>query len=158
MKNLSRRSFLGGLTLGAAAAAPISLAGCGPAGEGEERDARAGNRLGGRPNLLIIHSDQQDLWTLGCYGGDVVSTPNIDSLAAEGAVLDNFFTNGATCTPSRGCLVSGLHPHQNGAYRNHEPIKSRAEGVVTFAHSLSDAGDKTGYVGKWHLAGAVAPG
>ena len=47
------------------------------------------------PNLLIIHTDQQSCWTLSAYGGTLVQTPYIDSLAAEGALFRNFFTNSA---------------------------------------------------------------
>ena len=67
-----------------------------------------------RPNLLVIQTDQQNSWTLGAYGGTLVETPNIDRIATEGAHFDNFFTNSPVCTPSRGCLVSGLYPHRHG--------------------------------------------
>lgn len=107
------------------------------------------------PNLLIIHTDQQSWWTLGCYGGTVVETPNIDRLAGEGARLDSFFTNSAVCTPSRGCLVTGRYPHCHGAYTNNIPL-NRDE--VTFAQTLLEHGYETGYAGKWHLDGTPRPG
>ena len=37
-----------------------------------------------RPNVLIIQADQQSNWTLGAYGGTLVETPWIDSLARDG--------------------------------------------------------------------------
>lgn len=37
-----------------------------------------------RPNLLIVHTDQQSSWSLGCYGSGLVRTPHIDALATEG--------------------------------------------------------------------------
>lgn len=83
-----------------------------------------------QPNLLIIHTDQLSWWALGCYGGRVVETPNIDRLAAEGARLTNFFTNSAVCTPSRGCFLTGRYPHCHGAYRNNIAL-NRDE--ITFA-------------------------
>jgi len=102
------------------------------------------------PNLLVIQTDQQSRWTLGAYGGTLVETPNIDRLAREGVRFENFFTNSAVCTPSRGCLVSSLYPHHHGAY--HNDIELRRD-VVTIAHILDRAGYETGYVGKWHLDG-----
>ena len=108
-----------------------------------------------RPNLLIIHTDQQSAWTLGCYGGTVVETPNIDRLAADGALFTNFFTNSAVCTPSRGCFVSGRYPTSHGAYTNNIPLN---RDVITFADQLKRDGYRTGYVGKWHLDGHPRPG
>lgn len=108
-----------------------------------------------QPNILIIHTDQQSYWTLGCYGGTVVDTPNIDRLAANGARFTNFFTNSAVCTPSRGCFVTGRYPTSHGAYVNNIPL-NRDE--VTFAEVLKRAGYRTGYVGKWHLDGHPRPG
>jgi len=108
-----------------------------------------------RPNLLVIHTDQQSCWTLSAYGGTLVHTPNIDRLGREGAIFRNFFTNSAVCTPSRGCLVTGRYPHAHGAYTNNIPL-NRDE--VTFAQVLLDSGYDTGYAGKWHLDGDRRPG
>jgi len=112
--------------------------------------------LGGRrPNLLVLHTDQQSHWSLGAYGGTEVSTPNIDSIAAKGAVFNNFFTNHATCTASRGCLQTGRYPHAHGAWKNNIEL-NRDE--ITFAQVLRDNGYVTGYSGKWHIDGTPKPG
>jgi len=108
-----------------------------------------------RPNLLIIHTDQQSLWSLSCYGGTVVDTPHVDRLARNGAIFYNFFTNSAVCTPSRGCFVTGRYPTSHGAYTNNIPL-NRDE--VTFAEILKRNGYRTGYAGKWHLDGSLRPG
>ena len=102
------------------------------------------------PNLLVIQTDQQSCWTLGAYGGSVVGTPHIDSLAREGVVFEQCFTNSAVCTPSRGCLITGLHPHVHGAWHNELAMHP---GVRTLADVFGEAGYDTGYVGKWHLDG-----
>jgi len=107
------------------------------------------------PNLLIIHTDQQSCWSIGAYGGTLVETPHIDSLAEDGAILTQFFTNVAVCTPSRGCFVTGRYEHAHGAYRNNIPLH-RAE--ITFAQVLKQNGYDTGYAGKWHLDGTPRPG
>ena len=107
------------------------------------------------PNVFIIYTDQQSSWTLGCYGGNVIDTPNIDQLAANGALLRNFFANSAVCTPSRGCFLTGRYPESHGAYDNHMEL-NRDE--ITFAEILRRQGYRTGYAGKWHLDGTPRPG
>lgn len=117
------------------------------------------------PNLLILHTDQLSCWALSAYaarltktpnyGKTLVETPHIDFLANEGAILYNFFTNSAVCTPSRGCLVTGRYPHAHGAYRNDIEM-NRDE--VTIARVLQSHGYDTGYSGKWHLDGEARPG
>lgn len=102
-----------------------------------------------KPNLLVIHTDQQNLWTIGAYGG-IVDTPNTDFIGKEGAIFNNFFTNSAICTPSRGCMITGRYPHAHGAYQNCAEL-NRDE--TTIAHVLNENGYDTGYVGKWHLDG-----
>ena len=47
---------------------------------------------------------------LGCYGSEVHDTPAIDTLAAEGMRLTDFYMGSAVCTPSRGAMLTGLLP------------------------------------------------
>jgi len=121
--------------------------------------------VGKRPNLLIIHTDQLSLWALSAYapsltkvpnyGKVLVHTPHIDSIAQQGALFANFFTNSALCTPSRGCLLTGRYPTSHGAYQNNIEL-GRDE--VTIAEVLRRHGYRTGYAGKWHLDGPPKPG
>lgn len=108
-----------------------------------------------QPNLLVIHTDQQSWWTLGVYGGSLIKTPNIDRIGREGAILKNFFTNSAVCTPSRGCFLTGRYPHAHGAYTNNLSLNPDE---ITFAQVLQENGYDTGYSGKWHLDGKRRPG
>jgi len=52
-----------------------------------------------RPNLLIIQTDEHNFRTLGCYGGKIVKTPNIDFLAAGGAMCTKFYATTPVCSP-----------------------------------------------------------
>lgn len=108
-----------------------------------------------KPNLLIIHTDQQSSWSIGAYGGKLLETPSIDSIARQGAIFNNCFTPSAVCTPSRGSFLTGRYPNCNGAHANNLEL-GRDE--VTLAHILQNNGYETGYIGKWHLDGPDRPG
>ncbi|TLX78243.1 sulfatase [Labilibacter sediminis] len=121
-----------------------------------------------QPNLLIIHTDEHNYRTLGCYrdimseeqafiwGKDVcVKTPNIDQLAKKGALCSSFYAASPVCTPSRASFISGLYPIATGSYKNDLPLN---DGLVTFAEVLKKQGYATTYVGKWHLDGDAKPG
>jgi len=102
------------------------------------------------PNVLIIHTDQQNCETLSIYGSQLIDTPNIDRIGREGAILNHFYTNVAVCTPSRGCFLTGRYHHSHGAEVNGRPIH---QDEITFAKLLLYQGYETGYAGKWHLDG-----
>jgi uncharacterized sulfatase len=155
-QNIGRRSVLKAIGSGVVSLAlPISSTG---------RDKPA-QQMNQRPNLLIIHTDQLSSWAVSAYARKLIQTPNygkilvetphIDSLAKEGAIFYNFFTNSAVCTPSRGCLLTGRYPHAHGAYKNNIEL-NRNE--VTIARILHNHGYDTGYAGKWHLDGEPKPG
>jgi len=106
------------------------------------------------PNLLIIHTDEHHFRTLGCYGGTIVKTPNIDFLAANGGMCTRFYATSPVCTPSRAAFVSGRYPQNTTAVSNNIPMDGE---TVTFAEILRRHGYATGYAGKWHLDGTGKP-
>ncbi len=110
---------------------------------------------GGKPNILLILTDNTGWGDWGPYGGGALRgapSPRIDQLAREGMLLQNFNTE-PQCTPSRAALMSGRHPIRSGAQS--VPIGTPLYGLVpweiTLAETLSDAGYATGAFGKWHL-------
>lgn len=106
------------------------------------------------PNLLIIQTDEHHYNTLGCYGGKIVQTPNIDRIAREGALCTSFYATTPVCSPSRGSLVTGLYPHHHQVVQNNIPFP---DNTITFATILKDQGYHTGFIGKWHLDGDGKP-
>jgi arylsulfatase len=113
-----------------------------------------------RPNILLIIGDDMGFSDLGAYGSEV-ATPNIDALASEGLRFTNFHV-GATCSPTRSLLLTGVDNHRNGLGNMHEFLTPEQEGqpgyeghlnkkVVTIVNLIRDAGYRTYMAGKWHL-------
>jgi len=117
-------------------------------------------------NLLILHTDEHNFRTLGCYrrllpteqalmwGPAVVETPNIDWIAEHGAICTSFYASTPVCSPSRAAFVSGRYPHNTPVHSNNIPM---SDDVITFAEVLRRRGYATGYAGKWHLDGRGKP-
>lgn len=109
-----------------------------------------GPRPGPRPNIVIIQADQMAADALGAYGNDVVQTPKMDDLAAEGAVFDRAYCNSPLCAPSRASMMTGRLPSEIGCYDNGDDF---ASSIPTFAHHLRSAGYHTALVGRMHFIG-----
>jgi len=112
------------------------------------------------PNFLIIMTDQQRPDSLGCYGNAFSQTPNIDSLAGDGAQFNNAFTLFPLCTPARAALWSGMYPHATSVLDVVSGVEDAFEignqrDAPLFA-PIKKAGYFQGYIGKWHL-GSRAP-
>lgn len=107
-----------------------------------------------QPNLLIIYTDEHHYNTLGCYGGQIVETPNIDWLATNGTLCNRFYATTPVCSPSRAAFVTGLYPQNTPVVQNNIPL---ADETMTFATFLKMKGYATGFAGKWHLDGSGKP-
>jgi len=110
-----------------------------------------------RPNLLIIHTDEQTFRSISCYENSWpdIKTPNIDFLANNGVRCEKFYSNHPVSTPSRTALLTGRYAQKSESYINDIPLKSDAQ---TFANILKQYKYVTGYSGKVHLAGGPYPG
>ncbi len=101
-----------------------------------------------RPNFLFIITDQHRADHLGCYGNDVVKTPNIDGIAAKGTRWDKFYVANPICMPNRASIMTGRMCSAHGARHNGIPL---SKNHTTFVELLRDAGYNTGLIGKSHL-------
>ena len=104
-----------------------------------------------KPNVIIFFTDQQRHDTTGVHGNPMELTPNFDRLARAGTHLYNSFTSQPLCGPARSSMQTGRFATQTGVFRNGIPL---AEDAETIAKVFSSNGYKTGYIGKWHLAGS----
>jgi arylsulfatase A-like enzyme len=106
-----------------------------------------------RPNILIILADDLGYADVGFTGGKDIKTPNLDTLAAAGARLDQFYVQ-PVCSPTRASLMTGRYPMryglQVGVIRPWENRGLPLEEQV-LPQALKAAGYSTAIVGKWHL-------
>jgi len=104
-----------------------------------------------RPNVLLIVV--HDLGTrLGCYGEDSVSSPALDGLADEGVRFESNFATACFCSPSRGGIITGRHPHINGLMGLVNLDWDLPEGSPTLAQMLGGDGYETHLFGLQHEA------
>jgi len=104
-----------------------------------------------RPNILFIMADDHTSQAWGIYGGilqDYVHTPNIQTLAKEGCVLDNCLVSNSICTPSRATILSGQYSHLNGVKTLRDAFSPEH---LNIAKVLQNGGYQTAIIGKWHL-------
>ncbi len=103
-----------------------------------------------RPNILFIFSDQHTRKIAGCYGDEIVRTPNLDRLSRSGVTFDNAYTASPLCVPARMALLTGRHPFAQRCWTNSDALASDAP---TFAHALGRAGYEVTLIGRLHAIG-----
>src|SRR5262245_50572462 len=102
-----------------------------------------------KPNVVVFLSDDQGWGDLSIHGNTNLSTPNVDSLARDGALFERFFVC-PVCSPTRAEFLTGRY-HPRGGVRN---VTSGGERLnldeKTIADTLKAAGYATACFGKWH--------
>jgi arylsulfatase len=101
------------------------------------------------PNLLFLYADQHRADVMGCAGNDVVVTPHLDRLAAEGVRFDQAWTESPICQPARASLLTGRYPSDHGVLGNF--AGNCQPEWDTFPRRLQQAGYTTASIGKTHF-------
>lgn len=104
-----------------------------------------------RPAIIMITCDELNRSVLGCYGGTAITTPHIDSLALQGTNYENCYTVSPWCLPARCSILTGLYPHNSGAYSNFRKCALN-NGISNLFFSLQNGGYHTSVFGKCHFA------
>ena len=104
-----------------------------------------------KPNVVFLLTDQWRLQALGYAGNRQVQTPNIDRLAAESVNFRQAISGYSVCCPWRASFLTGQYPLTHGVIVNDVPISGAPVGLGA---AFQQAGYATGYIGKWHVAGA----
>lgn len=108
----------------------------------------------GKPNIIIIFTDDQRYNTLNALGNSQVITPNLDGLVRSGTVFTHAFNmgawHGAVCVASRAMLLTGMSVWDvRNQEKDYTPLIAR-QGF--WPQQLKGAGYETYMTGKWHIA------
>lgn len=130
------------------------------------------------PNVLVILMDDMAYSDLSCYSylgreNATIKTPNIDALADDGIMMDNFYACSPVCSPSRFGMLTGrysargyldnvifptalsLQPFGNTRYLNAFQFPNNIDGIlgdeITFPEVMQNVGYRTALFGKWNL-------
>ncbi len=112
------------------------------------------------PNLIYIISDQLRFDAMSCMGNKIISTPNMDRLAAEGVIFTRAYAQSPVSVPSRSSMLTGNSLCNTGIWGNtyayefvtgslltgNEPIFT----TKTYDEVLAESGYTCEYYGKWH--------
>jgi arylsulfatase A-like enzyme len=137
---------------------------------GGDGNGAAGPQFAGlqldRPNVIVVLCDQLRSFEVGCYGNDIIRTPHIDRLAAEGVRFDCAVSPNPVCMAARSALLSGQYSRTcQGFLGNYS--ERLADGTVSMPEYPEDArrflidptlpeqlkaiGYETTLIGKWHV-------
>ncbi|NQZ79161.1 MAG: sulfatase [Ekhidna sp.] len=118
-----------------------------------EKQEEASSANGDTPNFVIIFCDDLGYGDLGVYGNELIKTPNLDQMAAEGMRFTDFYSANPVCSPSRAGLLTGRYPVRMGINKVFFPQSwtGMSPEEVTIAEMLKQKDYATGIVGKWHL-------
>ncbi len=104
----------------------------------------------GKPNVIIVITDDQGYGDLACHGNPIIKTPYIDKFHAASLRLENFHV-GPTCAPTRAGLMTGRYCNATGVWHTINGRSLLRGDEITIADYFKKGGYTTGHFGKWHL-------
>lgn len=118
-----------------------------------------------KPNVIMIFADDMGYGDAGCYGYDnLVPTPNVDRLAAEGVRCTQGYVTASACGPSRFGLLTGMYQQKFGVQWNCDAQSDLKDGRIEtltdnripaghlmISQTLQRAGYVTGMSGKSNM-------
>ena len=136
------------------------------------------HKRGASPNVLVVLMDDMAYADISAYSyltgkTPSINTPNIDSIAENGVIMENFYAASPVCSPSRFSMLTGRYSSRgyldnvvfptvtDGGtwspthFLNPYQFLFNVDGIlgdeITFAEVLQAAGYDTACIGKWNL-------
>ena len=102
-----------------------------------------------QPNLLLIMCDQLRFDALHAAGNELIQTPNLDRLCAEGVRFASGYTESPVCVSARAICMTGQLPQHTGIFDNGYVLPADHPTLMT---RLRAAGYFTQAIGKMHFS------
>jgi len=113
----------------------------------------SGRRSSAKPNVIFYVIDGGGADLMSVYGYNRRTTPNLERLAAEGAVFEHAYSNSSWTSPSTASFMTSLHNSVLGALDRFEPLPAEAR---TMAERFHEAGYQTAVFTSNPWAGAAS--
>ncbi|MFT6440688.1 MAG: arylsulfatase A-like enzyme [Salibacteraceae bacterium] len=112
-------------------------------------------KIGHKPNIILVMSDDQGWGQMGYYEHPFLKTPNLAQMAKNGLRMDRFYAGAPVCSPTRASVLTGRANDRSAVFAHGYPLRRQEK---TIAQALQKAGYETAHFGKWHLDGLRGPG
>ena len=109
-----------------------------------------------KPNFLVILIDDLRYDEFGAGGHPYMQTPNVDRLAAEGALFERAFHTTPICSPNRASIVTGQYASRHGIIDN-VARDAMSHRLPNYHLELQKRGYETAHIGKWHMGNDGMP-
>lgn len=103
----------------------------------------------GKPNVIVIITDDQGWGDLSAHGNTDLSTPHLDSLARDGVSFERFYVS-PVCSPTRAEFLTGRYHPRSGVHSTSQGGERMNADEQTIADVFKAAGYSTALFGKWH--------
>jgi len=105
------------------------------------------------PNVVIMFIDDMGYADIGPFGCEDYPTPNLDRMAEEGRVFNDFQVAQAVCSASRAALMTGCYSNRVSILGALFPGHTHGinAGETTIAEICKQKDYATACFGKWHL-------
>ena len=80
------------------------------------------DKLPQKPNIVFLLFDDMGYGDLGCYGQELIETPNIDALAQQGIIFTDMYSSAPISAPSRCSIITGKHAGHSQIRANEEAV------------------------------------
>ena len=91
------------------------------------------------PNVILVMTDDQGYGDLGLHGNELIETPELDSFAAQGIEMTQFYVS-PVCAPTRASLMTGRYNYRTGVTDTYLGRALMHSEEVTLAEMLQSAG------------------